>query len=390
MSDKEKQEVPGTEKNHEPQVDGPSESSAEKPDQPASEEEEREQEGGDSSQEDDGPSESESAPEQSERSEEGVEADEEAFEEAEEAEEAAPTVESGVPVWELDEDMEAPELDEDSEEETEKPSQDSGPVSREEKLKRLQRKNRKKNEDNVPRAVVDAVKKRVEELTETVAERDARLAEAAEQLQQGQAEIEAVAEERDEIQNRLLRTAADLENFRRRAEREKEELKRYGIDKVVLELIPAVDNMERALEHAQVKETEGSNSFIDGVRMVYRQILTALEKHGVTGFESVGERFDPERHEAIQQVETTEYDTGVVVEQYQKGYFLHDRLLRPAMVSVAKRIEAPQDEGTEEEADEQEPQGQSVDPEADHAESHELDGENKEATGGDDEAPPAS
>lgn len=151
--------------------------------------------------------------------------------------------------------------------------------------------------------------------------------------------IKVLEEERDDVKNRMMRVAADLENFRKRAAREREDMRKYGIDKVVLELLPVVDNLERALQHAE-KNAE-DNSITEGVRMVYRQFLTALEKHGVKGFESKGEMFDPQKHEAIQQVESEEHETGTVLEQYQKGYFLHDRLIRPAMVSVAKQTTTP-------------------------------------------------
>ncbi|MBA2664551.1 MAG: nucleotide exchange factor GrpE [Bradymonadaceae bacterium] len=149
--------------------------------------------------------------------------------------------------------------------------------------------------------------------------------------------VEELSADRDDHKNRLLRVAADLENFRRRNQREKEELRMYGIDRVVMDLIPAVDNLERALQHAS---NEGdSSSVIDGVRMVYRQIVTALGKYGVESFEARGSAFDPQRHEAIQQIETSEHPTGTVMEEFQKGYFLHDRLLRPALVSVAKNVQ---------------------------------------------------
>lgn len=162
------------------------------------------------------------------------------------------------------------------------------------------------------------------------------------ELEEARAQLATMSEERDELKNKLLRSVADLENYRRRAEREKDDLRKYGIDKVVSDLIPAVDNLERALQHAEGKDELAS--IVDGVTMVYKQILNALAKYGVQGFTSKGEAFDPTRHEAIQQVETSEFETGTVVEEYQKGYFLHDRLLRPALVAVAKRIDAPQTE----------------------------------------------
>ncbi len=154
-------------------------------------------------------------------------------------------------------------------------------------------------------------------------------------------------EERDDLKNRLMRSAADLDNFRKRAAREREDLRKYGIDRVVQELLPALDNLERALDHAE--KTEAGANIAEGVRMVSRQFVSSLEKHGVVQFDARGEHFDPQKHEAIQQVESSEHDTGVIVEQYQKGYFLHDRLLRPALVAVAKRVEAPQDNVSSEE-----------------------------------------
>jgi molecular chaperone GrpE len=164
-------------------------------------------------------------------------------------------------------------------------------------------------------------------------------------LEQAQAELAASREaqgaaerERDELKNRLLRAAADLDNYRKRVQREKEETQRYGASRIVLELLPAVDNMERALEHAD-KSTDVS-TIVDGVRMVQRQLVSALEKHGVTSFDSRGERFDPQRHEAIQQIETSEHETGVVLQEFQRGYFLHDRLIRPALVVVARHVSA--------------------------------------------------
>ena len=146
--------------------------------------------------------------------------------------------------------------------------------------------------------------------------------------------IAALEAERDDLRNRMMRSAADLENYRKRTLREKDEMRKYGIDRVVLELLPVLDNLDRALEHAD--KSEDSTTIVDGVRMVQRQFVTALEKHGVKGFDSRGEAFDPQLHEAIQQVETTDHPNGTVMDEYQRGYYLHDRLIRPAMVVVAR------------------------------------------------------
>lgn len=137
------------------------------------------------------------------------------------------------------------------------------------------------------------------------------------------------------LKGRLLRTAADYENFRKRSDREKEDLRKYGANKVVTDFLPIVDNLERAIAHGE-KGDEASGGLADGVRMVLRQFATQLEKFGVKGFDSLDEIFDPEKHEAVQQVEREDVPTNTVVEEFQRGYFIHDRLLRPAMVVVAK------------------------------------------------------
>ncbi|MGM0558266.1 MAG: nucleotide exchange factor GrpE [Myxococcota bacterium] len=179
----------------------------------------------------------------------------------------------------------------------------------------------------------------LEEAKKAHAEERDRLEKRIEELEE---QVETARQESEQTRERLMRAAADLENFRKRSKREREELRKYGIDKLSLELIPAVDNLERALAHAEASEEE--SNILDGVKMVYKQIIAALEKHGVTGFDATGEQFNPEHHEAIQQVESSEHETGEVVDQFQKGYFIHDRLLRPALVSVAKRVEAEDNE----------------------------------------------
>jgi molecular chaperone GrpE len=178
---------------------------------------------------------------------------------------------------------------------------------------------------------------------------------ARERIDELEARVEELQEERDHFEERMMRVAADLENFKKRAKRNEEELKKYGSKPLVSDLLPTIDNLERALEHA--KSSEEAN-IIDGVEMVVRQLHQQLAKHGVEPFDATGEEFDPERHEAIQQVETSDHDSGEVLEQFQRGYKIHDRLLRPAMVSVAKQVESSEDDGesqgdqkTEEESD---------------------------------------
>jgi molecular chaperone GrpE len=132
--------------------------------------------------------------------------------------------------------------------------------------------------------------------------------------------------------DRFLRERADLENYRKRVNREKEELLNYGNKSLIEEILPVVDNLERALAHAS---EDGLGALVEGIRMTHGMLLAALRKFGVTAVETTGVAFDPAFHQAMAQVPTDQYPPNTVVEEYQKGYLLKDRLLRPAMVTVA-------------------------------------------------------
>lgn len=144
-------------------------------------------------------------------------------------------------------------------------------------------------------------------------------------------------EELKQAQDRVLRIAAELENTRKRLEREKAEGINFANETIMRGLLPVLDNLERALEHA---EKEASyESLLEGVRMTLKGFLDVFGKFGGTPFESVGEMFDPNRHEAVTQENTSDYPDKTVVREFQKGYMLRDRLLRPAMVVVARNTE---------------------------------------------------
>ena len=132
--------------------------------------------------------------------------------------------------------------------------------------------------------------------------------------------------------DRFLRERADMENFRKRANREKEELLNYGTKSMIEEILPVVDNLDRALTHAS---EDGLPALVEGIRMTHGMLLTALKKFGVTPVETAGAVFDPAYHQAMTQIETDQHPPNTVVDEFQKGYMLKDRLLRPAMVSVA-------------------------------------------------------
>jgi molecular chaperone GrpE len=134
-----------------------------------------------------------------------------------------------------------------------------------------------------------------------------------------------------ELKDRLLRTAADFENYKKRAKKETDEAQQRGRESVCKEILPVLDNLERALQHAPEKDP-----LAVGVRMVEKQLLGALEKFGITRFSAVGQPFDPSLHDAIQQTETSDVPPGSVAMEFAKGYKSGERLIRPAMVAVAK------------------------------------------------------
>jgi molecular chaperone GrpE len=171
---------------------------------------------------------------------------------------------------------------------------------------------------------------------EVVTEAVAAEAEAEEQGEVGPvvklAEAEELANKNWDL---YVRSQAELENYRKRAQRDRQDLLKFGNENILRELLPVIDNLDRAVQHA--RETEGENQgLIQGVEMTLGQFSRVLEKFQVTPFESLGEMFDPARHEAMGQHETSDYPPNAVAQELQKGYLLHDRLLRPAMVMIAK------------------------------------------------------
>jgi molecular chaperone GrpE len=136
----------------------------------------------------------------------------------------------------------------------------------------------------------------------------------------------------DETENKMLRAQADFDNFRRRSRLDLEAAQKYRAQSLVSEIIPALDNFERALQIEA--DNDQTKSLLQGMNMVYNQLVQALQNEGVEPFNSVGEQFDPHLHQAVMQVEDENYESNTVVEELQKGYKLKDRIIRPAMVKV--------------------------------------------------------
>ena len=187
-------------------------------------------------------------------------------------------------------------------------------------------------------AIMEDMEKEIEQAqqelakeTEVKAEPDS-IKETAEQAAEVmlQAEIDKKDAELQEVNDRLMRLRADFDNFRRRTRQEKEELSAVVLQNFMTELLPLVDNFERAL----AAETADADLLRDGIVMVYNQFAAVLQKNGLEPIKAVGEKFDPNFHQAVMRVEDTTKEDNTVVEELQKGYIVQARVIRPSMVKV--------------------------------------------------------
>ena len=147
-------------------------------------------------------------------------------------------------------------------------------------------------------------------------------------------ELESKIEEVNKLNDKYLRLAAEFDNYKRRAQRDQSDGIRFANEKIFKDLLPIIDNLDRAIKCGSEQAANGG--LIEGVELTYKQFLETLTKFGVRQISSVGEIFDPAMHQAVAQVESENAKPNTVVEEFQKGYFLHERILRPAMVTVAK------------------------------------------------------
>ena len=148
------------------------------------------------------------------------------------------------------------------------------------------------------------------------------------------------------LNDKYLRLAAEFDNYKRRVQRDQQDTIRFANEKLFKDLLPTLDNLERALQSG--REQALIQGLLEGVDLTYKHFLDTLQKMGIKQVTSVGEAFDPAKHQAVGQVESTSVPESTVVDEYQKGYFLHDRILRPAMVTVAKAKTEPGDEEAQE------------------------------------------
>ncbi len=137
-----------------------------------------------------------------------------------------------------------------------------------------------------------------------------------------------------ELNDRLIRQMAEFDNFRKRTEKEKQQMYSVGAADVIEKLLPVVDNFERGL--AAMTEEEKNTSFAQGIELVYKQLMTALEGMGVTVIEAVGVEFNPDFHNAVMQAPSEEYESGIITQELQRGYLYKDKVVRHSMVMVAE------------------------------------------------------
>lgn len=153
------------------------------------------------------------------------------------------------------------------------------------------------------------------------------------ELEQVKEEANRWKKEADENYERLLRARADLENFRRRTRKDQQNLAKYAAAPLMESLLPVIDNLERALDAGA--KSEEAEALHKGVEMISRQLLQILEEHGLSTIEAEGKEFNPHEHNAVMQVEAAGVESGMVVEELQKGYRFKDRVIRPSMVKVS-------------------------------------------------------
>jgi molecular chaperone GrpE len=157
--------------------------------------------------------------------------------------------------------------------------------------------------------------------------------------------LEAKEKEAAENHDRYMRAMAELDNYKKRASRDKEDAIKYGNEKLIKDILPILDSLDRALnQSSDLSVRNNFEALQQGLELIHSQILGCLERHGVVIITAKGEEFDPDRHQALMQVETPGMESNRVVDEYESGYTLHGRLLRPAKVSVSKDV-PKEDEG---------------------------------------------
>ena len=163
-------------------------------------------------------------------------------------------------------------------------------------------------------------------------------AEETDPVQALEKEVESAKQEAQENYDKYLRVFAEFDNYKKRSTREMNDFRKYANEALLRDMLTVVDNLERAIDSSN-DHAENNSSIVEGIRLTLGGILDLIEKCQVTPIESVGKPFDPQFHQAFQQEESEDHPSNTVIKEFQKGYLLHDRLLRPSMVVVSKKKE---------------------------------------------------
>lgn len=188
-----------------------------------------------------------------------------------------------------------------------------------------------RSQDNggLTREVPAAKEQAREERTETAASGTLE-----KELQTLKQEVRRLQAEVEDYKDRWMRAAAELDNVKKRVSRDKADLMRFANERLLKEILPILDNLERALDHS--KERENLKALVEGIEMIQRQFVAVLESFGVRPIDALNQPFDPSVHEAMMQVESEQHEPNTVIQELERGYWLHDRLLRPSRVAVSK------------------------------------------------------
>ncbi|MGB2929359.1 MAG: nucleotide exchange factor GrpE, partial [Desulfobacterales bacterium] len=162
-------------------------------------------------------------------------------------------------------------------------------------------------------------------------------------LKEMEEKVESLKNEAAENHDRLLRLAAEFENYKKRSAREMNDFRKFANESFVKAMLPVVDSLDRAIESSS-NDKHANSSVVEGVNMTLREILKVFEQYGIKPFESLGKTFDPSLHQAVMQEDDEAYPENTVSKELQKGYMIHDRLLRPAMVVVSKKKAEPENQ----------------------------------------------
>lgn len=158
------------------------------------------------------------------------------------------------------------------------------------------------------------------------------------QTGQGETELDMIRSERDEMKDKYLRLYAEFDNYRKKTQKDKEELAKFANESLVYDLLPAIDSLDMALSHATEGNGDAFLALREGVENTLRELMRVLGKNGLKPIEALGRPFDPAYHHAMSVVEKPETESNMVVEEFRKGYMFHEKVLRPSLVSVSKKV----------------------------------------------------